>query len=160
VAGRAADLVEPIGRLWLNALQMTVVPLVAALVVVGVNTAADAAASGRTARQAMAVFAVLLLASGTYVAMAAPALLSLVPRGPALVEAMRAAIGGAGVEPGRAASFGEWISTVIPSNALAAAAANAMLPLVVFALFFGFALTRIEPDRRARLLELVQSIGD
>ncbi len=160
VAGRAADLVEPIGRLWLNALQMTVVPLVAALVVVGVNTAADAAASGRTARQAMAVFAVLLLASGTYVAMAAPALLSLVPRDPALVEAMRAAIGGAGVEPGRAASFGEWISTVIPSNALAAAAANAMLPLVVFALFFGFALTRIEPDRRARLLELVQSIGD
>src|SRR5690606_4281913 len=43
-----ADTVQPIGRLWLNALQMTVVPLVAALIVVGINSASDAAASGRT----------------------------------------------------------------------------------------------------------------
>ena len=33
LGARAADLVQPIGRLWLNALQVTVVPLVAALVV-------------------------------------------------------------------------------------------------------------------------------
>ena len=44
LAERVADAVQPIGRLWLNALQMTVVPLVLALVVVGVNTASDAAA--------------------------------------------------------------------------------------------------------------------
>lgn len=160
LADRVADAVEPVGRLWLNALQMTVVPLVASLVVIGVNTAADAAASGRTARRAMVVFAVLLLASGTYVAFAAPGLLSLIPRDPALVESLREAIGGAGTQPGRAATFGDWLTTVIPSNAIAAAAANAMLPLVVFALFFGFALTRLDPERRARLLELVQSIAD
>jgi Na+/H+-dicarboxylate symporter len=35
-----------------------------------------------------------------------------------------------------------------------------MLPLVVFALFFGFALTRLEPERKARLLDFVQSIAD
>jgi Na+/H+-dicarboxylate symporter len=35
-----------------------------------------------------------------------------------------------------------------------------MLPLVVFALFFGFALTRIEPARRDRLVELFQAIAD
>jgi Na+/H+-dicarboxylate symporter len=35
-----------------------------------------------------------------------------------------------------------------------------MLPLVVFALFFGFALTRIDPARRARLVELFQAIAD
>ncbi|HXH01521.1 MAG TPA: cation:dicarboxylase symporter family transporter, partial [Xanthomonadaceae bacterium] len=33
LAVRVADAVQPIGRLWLNALQMTVVPLVLALVV-------------------------------------------------------------------------------------------------------------------------------
>ncbi|WP_343203852.1 MULTISPECIES: cation:dicarboxylase symporter family transporter [unclassified Luteimonas] len=160
LAANVADAVQPVGRLWLNALQMTVVPLVAALVVLGVNTAADAAASGRTARRAMLVFAVLLIASGTFTAVMAPTLLSLVPRDASLVEAFRAAIGSEATQPGRAASFGEWIATVIPNNALAAAAANAMLPLVVFSLFFGFAATRILPERRAQLLALVQSIAD
>ena len=37
LALRVADIVEPFGKLWLNALQMTVVPLVLALVIVGVN---------------------------------------------------------------------------------------------------------------------------
>lgn len=160
LGAHAADLVQPIGRLWLNALQMTVVPLVAALVVLGVNAATDAAASGRTARRAMAVFAVLLIASGGFTAFMAPGLLSLVPRDQALVDAFRLAIGADDTVIGRAPSFGEWITTIIPGNALAAAAANAMLPLVVFSLFFGFAVTRIDPDRRARLLELVQAIAD
>ena len=38
LALKIADVLRPIGRLWLNALQMTVVPLVTALVIVGVNT--------------------------------------------------------------------------------------------------------------------------
>ena len=41
-----------------------------------------------------------------------------------------------------------------------AAAQSAMLPLVVFALFLGFALTRIAPARRALLLEFFQAIAD
>jgi Na+/H+-dicarboxylate symporter len=58
------------------------------------------------------------------------------------------------------ATFGEWFTGIIPSNAIAAAAASAMLPLVVFALFFGFALARVEPAHRQRLLELVQAVAD
>jgi proton glutamate symport protein len=156
---RVAEFAQPIGKLWLNALQMTVVPLVAALVVVGINGAADAAASGRNARMAMATFAVLLAVCGTFAAIAAPALLSLVPRDDALVGAFRAAIQAPEVLP-QAPSFGLWITSVIPSNAIAAAAASAMLPLVVFSMFFGFALTRLEPERRERMLELVRTIGD
>src|SRR5690606_26201587 len=91
-ATRVADAVQPIGRLWLNALQMTVVPLVAALVVVGINSAADAAASGRTARTAIVVFLALLALSGAFAAIAAPTFLSLVPRDEALIATFRAAI--------------------------------------------------------------------
>ncbi|PJJ99514.1 dicarboxylate/amino acid:cation symporter [Lysobacteraceae bacterium NML91-0213] len=159
IAVQVADAVQPVGRLWLNALQMTVVPLVVALVVVGINSASDAAASGRTARMAMVVFAVLLVASGSFAAVAAPTLLSLMPRADAMAETFRAAIAG----PATLSTpppLGEWLSAVIPNNALAAAAASAMLPLVVFAMFFGFALTRLEADRRARMLELVRTVGD
>jgi len=159
LATQVADAVQPIGRLWLNALQMTVVPLVAALVVVGINSAADAAASGRTARTAIVVFLVLLALAGAFAAIAAPAFLSMVPRDEALISTFRAAINAPEHLP-VAPGFGAWLTNIIPSNAIAAAANSAMLPLVVFAMFFGFALTRIDPDRRARILELVRTLGD
>src|SRR5512138_1757855 len=91
-ATRVADIVYPVGRLWLNALQMTVVPLVAALVVVGINSAADAAASGRTARTAIVVFLALLALSGAFASVAAPAFLAMVPRDEAVIASFRAAI--------------------------------------------------------------------
>lgn len=160
LAIRAADIMQPIGRLWLNALQMTVVPLVAALVVVGVNAASDAASSGRTARQAMVVFMVLLVLSGAFAAIASPALLALVPRDDGLVESFRAAIAIPDTTVTVPSNFGEWFTTLIPSNIIAAAAASAMVPLVVFAMFFGFALSKLEVERKARLLDFVQSIGD
>lgn len=154
-----ADAVQPIGRLWLNALQMTVVPLVVALVIIGVNAARDAAASGRTARRAIATFVVLLSAGAAFAAIAAPLLLSLLPRPAGLAESLLAASPEASTLS-VPASLGEWFTAIIPSNAIAAAAQNAMLPLVVFALFFGFALARIEPERRLRLLDLVQAVAD
>jgi Na+/H+-dicarboxylate symporter len=159
LAVSAADFAQPIGKLWLNALQMTVVPLVFALVIVGVSAANDAAASGRTARRAITVFAVLLSIGAAFVAIVAPVLLSFLPRDPALIEKLRAAmpqVAAAGAPP----SFGDWIATVVPSNAIAAAAQSAMLPLVVFALFFGFALTRIESARRVRMIEFFQTLAD
>ena len=49
-----AAVAKPVGTLWLHALQMTVVPLVVSLIVVGVSQAADVAAGGRIARRALA----------------------------------------------------------------------------------------------------------
>jgi proton glutamate symport protein len=154
-----AAAVEPIGQLWINALQMTVVPLVVALVIVGINTASDAAASGRTARHALLVFVVLLCAAASFAALAAPSLLSFLPRDPALIETMRAQ-SAASVSQTAPPSLADWISGIVPSNAIAAAAQSAMLPLVVFALLLGFALTRIEPGRRARVVDLFQAIAE
>lgn len=159
VALQAAEWVRPIGRLWLNALQMTVVPLVTALVIMGVNNASNAAASGRTARNAIIVFAVLLVTSASFAAVATPALLGLIPNDPQTLETFRSALGGQHSTL-VAATPTQWIATVIPSNALAAAASSAMLPLVVFALFFGFALSRQDGERRERLLGLIGIIAD
>ena len=69
LALQVADIVEPFGKLWLNALQMTVVPLVLALVIVGVNQASDAAQSGRVARRSILIFIVLLTAAGAMAAL-------------------------------------------------------------------------------------------
>jgi Na+/H+-dicarboxylate symporter len=159
LGARAADIVQPFGKLWLNALQMTVVPLVLSLVIVGVNTASDAASSGRTARRAIVVFILILSGAAAFAAVLAPAALSLVPRDPALAVALAGASGTDAVAttPG---SWADSLVAIIPSNAIAAAAASAMLPLVVFALFFGFALTKIQPTQRTRLVEFFQAIAD
>ena len=159
LAARVADIVQPVGKLWLNALQMTVVPLVLALVVVGVTTASDAATSGRTARRAIVVFLVLLSAASAFTAVVAPLALSLVQRDPALTEALRSAMTGSTTLPA-ATGWADALTAIIPSNAIAAAAQSAMLPLVVFALFFGFALTRIDGGRRAQMVGFFQALAD
>lgn len=154
---RIAAVVEPFGKLWLNALQMTVVPLVFALVVVGINQASDAAHSGRVARQALLTFVVLLTAAGAMTALLAPLVLAQWTPDPAVAAALRGH--GAPV----ATATGGWadaLTALIPSNAIAAAAASAMLPLVSFALFFGFALTRLEAVPRAQVVGLLKAISD
>lgn len=154
-----AGIVRPIGKLWLNALQMTVVPLVLSLVIIGVTTASDAAASGRTAKRAMGVFFVLLSVASLLTALLAPALLALVPRDPGLTAALDASVAPAATAL-PAAGWTDALTAVIPSNAVAAAAQSAMLPLVVFALFFGFALTRIAADRRTVVVGFFQAVAD
>jgi Na+/H+-dicarboxylate symporter len=158
VALQVATVSQPVGKQWLNALQMTGLPLVLALVVVGVNTATDAAASGRIARRAIVVFIVVLTGGAVFAALAAPLVFALFPHNPALITALDHAS-----VPAAAQAAPNWIDTlvaIVPNNAIMAAAQSAMLPLVVFALFLGFALTRIAPARRAMLVEFFQAIAD
>ena len=154
---QVADLVQPFGKLWLNALQMTVVPLVLALVIVGVNQASDAAQSGRVARRAILTFVVLLTAAAAMTAILAPMALSLLQPDPAVAAALR------GHEAELPAATGGWadaLLAIVPSNAVAAAAAGAMLPLVTFALFFGFALTRIEAAQRTQVVGFFKAVSE
>ena len=158
-AATASTVLQPVGRLWLNGLQMTIVPLVVALLVVGVNLASDAAASGRVARRAVFTIFALLLFGAIFAALYAPAFLSLVPRDDTLVASLRAAIG-TPVTPGATANLADWFAGIVPTNAVAAAAQGAIVPLVVFTLLFAFALTGIEAARRQRVVEFFQAIAD
>lgn len=155
-AAAVADVLQPFGKLWINALQMTVVPLVGALVTLGVGTARDAAASGRLARRALIVFLLLLTFAAAIAALIAPAVFNMFPRNPELVQALASS----SAEVPKTPAVADWLGSIIPSNAVNAAAQGAMLPLVVFSLFFGFALTRIDHDRAQRVFELLHGIAD
>ncbi len=151
--------ITPVGKLWLAALQMTVVPLVLSLLVTGVAAVSDAASSGRIARRAVLVFLAFLAASAAFGTLGAWLLYQLVPADAALSSSMRAAAGLAGDIP-QLPSMSQWLQGIVPSNVLAAASQNAVLPLVVFALCFAFALTRIAPQRRVLVVEFFQAIAD
>jgi Na+/H+-dicarboxylate symporter len=150
-------LVEPLGALWLKALQMTVVPLVVSVLIVGIAAASDAAATGRVALRAMVVFGVLLGAATLVGAATTPLLFALWPS-----DAPGAgALGGTlSAVPASVPPFAEWLGGIVPANPIRAAADGAVLSIVVFALFFGCAITRIEASRRIRLVDFFQAIVD
>ncbi len=112
---------------------------------------------GAIARRAMIIFIILLTAAAAMTAVLAPLALSQLQPDPAVAAALR------GHEAELPVITGGWadaLTAIVPSNAVAAAAAGAMLPLVTFALFFGFALTRIDAEPRARVVGFFQAVSD
>jgi Na+/H+-dicarboxylate symporter len=155
-----AGVVEAVGGLWLNLLRMTIVPLVFCLLVTGVVSTASAAATGRLATRAIIVFAIGMLAAAVYGTLATQAVLYFWPVDPAGAAALRAGAGGVDVETVPVANLGDWLKALAPSNPIQAASESAMLPLVVFGMFFGLAATRLSPARKAVLVELFSAVSD
>lgn len=153
VLGDAASLTPAIaaakeaGRLWLSALQLTILPLVIGLVVTGISQTLAAAGGSLLARRAVLLFTGVLLAAGTMTALVVPALLAAAP----IPAKAVAALSGGGAETGKVPGLGEILEAMVPSNIFAAAADGAMLPVVVFASLFALAMTRIGEAPRAQL---------
>ena len=160
VALRAADLVAPIGTLWVNAIRMTVIPLIVALLVTGVSSTA-ASAIGRIGARTIAAFVVL----GGFMAVVMMPLLAaaftLLPASgarPALPPgAAEAAEQLAGAQQ---QGFVAWLTGLIPVNPLSAAANGAMLQLVLFTLLFAAALSQVASLRRDPVLAFFNGLAD
>src|SRR5476651_1862651 len=75
----AADAIAPIGTLWVNAIRMTVIPLVVSLLITGVASATDVKAIGRLGGRTLIVFGLLLAGVATLVIPLAPTLFALLP---------------------------------------------------------------------------------
>jgi len=150
----AADVVAPIGTLWVNAIRMTVVPLVVSLLITGVASAADLRAIGRLGGRTLLVFFLLLLGVAILVVPVAPAIFALLPGGTARPPLPEGAAQAAGelAASGQATSLSSWLVSLIPTNPVAAAADGAMLQLIVFTLLLALAIARSPAPARDTLL--------
>lgn len=148
----AIEAVEPVGGLWLNALRITVIPLVFAMLVTGIVSIADAASTGRLAVKALVVFGIMLTAATTYAILAGLGLLNLWPIDPVAGQALLQGIPGDSIaavgEAAHTDGFRAFLSSLAPANLIKAAADDGVLGVVVFAIAFGFAATRLEPRLR------------
>jgi Na+/H+-dicarboxylate symporter len=158
-AGYLIPVATPIGAAWLNGLQMTIIPLVVALLVMGIAATAEAVRAGRIAAQTIALVLVVLTASATIAAFLTPLLLRLVPMPTESAAALRAALS-TGPAPAGAPPIAEFLASVVPTNVFAAAAGSNFLQLIVFTLVFAFALTRIAPEGRATLTNFFSGLRD
>lgn len=151
-----------VGTLWLNALKMTVIPLIVALLVTGIARTAEAARGGRIAAISVAFFLGIFLLSAMLGAFFTPVLTGLFPLPASAAEAMRAGLASVDQAAASAAipSTSDFVRNLVPANAISAAANSEVLPLVVFTLLFALAVSRLPEQRRRSLVGLFEGLAD
>lgn len=155
-----AAVADPIGGLWLDALRMTIVPLIVALVITGIAASAEAARASRLAGRAVILFMAILWCSAVIGAVLTPLLLGLWPMPGESATALRAAMAGTSEEVGEIPTVAQFVRSIVPTNPISAAANDQILPLIFFTIVFAFALTRLPEAPRARLTNFFQAIAD
>lgn len=152
LADAALKVTGPIGSLWLQGLQMTILPLVAGLLFSGIVETVAAAKAGAMARRTLGIIVGFLAFSATLGAVAMPVLLDLFPV-PAGVSFPH------GADPGKAPGISEFLASLLPDNVISAAAASAMLPVIVFVGLFALASTRLADEPRRALAVLFEGLA-
>jgi Na+/H+-dicarboxylate symporter len=155
---------EPIGTLFINAIRMTVIPLVVGSLVAGIAAAPNPAALGKIGARAFAFFLITLFAAAIFAALVAPpflARLDIDPVAQASLQASAAESAAATAERvERIPGFANWLIDLVPNNPVRAAADGAMLPLIVFTLFFGLAVAGLKGETRATVVNVFAAIRD
>jgi len=155
-AGWVLPAADVIGTLWLRALQMTIVPLVAALLVIGIVQTVAAARAGRIALTALALFAGVLTTVTVFAAFAMPALLELAPIPESAAAALRGSLTAS--EAGPVPSVSEFLKSLVPANIVKASAETAMIGVIVFFSLLALAITRLPDLHRAHFVTLFEAI--
>jgi proton glutamate symport protein len=154
------DAADVIGTLWLNAMRMTVVPLVVALLITGIAQTAAAARAGKLAGRAVITMMVILWSSSILAAVMIPLLMAAFPMPAGSGEALKAALGAATQDLGTVPPFGDFLRAMIPTNVFKAAAEDAILPLIIFTAVFAFAVTRLPDAKRASITGFFDALAD
>jgi proton glutamate symport protein len=151
---------EPVGGLWLDALRMTIIPLIVALLITGIAAGAEAARANRLAGRAVLLFLAVLWSSAIVAVFLTPLLLQLWPMPGEAAAALRNALIGSSEKVGEIPTIGQFVRSIIPTNPISAAANDQILPLMVFTAVFAFALTRLPEGPRGQLTGFFRAVGD
>jgi Na+/H+-dicarboxylate symporter len=153
-----------VGRAFVRLITMIVIPLVVASLMLGVASLGDIRTLGRIGGKTIAYYLVT-----TAIAITIGLVLALIVRpGSRITPASRDALAQqfaaeAGQQVAQAATKpGVWdvLLGIIPSNPIAAAAEGNLLPLIVFVLIFGAAVTLVAPERRDAILTFFGGVND
>lgn len=153
---------EPIGRMWLSALIMVVIPLILSTLSLGVAGLGNLRTLGRIGALALASFLGLTALSTTL----GLTVMNVFEPGRGmdptvkaqLMEAYKGQTEGAMGLSQSALSI-DLLVKIVPRNPVKAAADGDMLAIIFFALMVGVALTQLPPERSAPMLAFLESLG-
>ena len=164
LALRFVGVIEPLGGLWVNAIRMTVVPLVVSVLITGVASGMGTRSLGRTGIRAFVTFASILVVAGAIALIIAPPLMERMPLTPDVMERLRAtASSSASTTTSAVQQMPGWAQRIvetIPANPMRAAADGAMLPLVAFTLVLALGIARLSPPLRDGIVRFFGGVGD
>ena len=156
--------IAPLGSLWINAIRMTVVPLVVALLFTSIVGSDRTRVIGRQAKYSVVTFLAILFLATALAWLLAPPLMHDLKVTAATSAALRATairtVAAAPLALDQLPGFRDWVTGLVPSNAFRAAVDGAMLPLIVFTLLFALAARQIPADRRATLTTFFSGIAE
>lgn len=156
--------IEPIGTLWINAIRMTVIPLVVGAIIVGIASVPQLKTVGALGGRAILMFLAILFTAALFSVLIAPAALSFLHIDADAAAALRASAAQASATAVEGAqkmqSFRQWLVDLVPINPVKAAADGAMLPLIVFAVAFGMAVTRVTEPARTTFLDFTRALTE
>jgi Na+/H+-dicarboxylate symporter len=155
---------EPIGTVFIRLIMMIVVPLVVASLILGTSSLGDIRKLGRIGGKT-----VLFYLATTSIAVTLGLILSNVVRPGArispetrdeLVAQYATQAEGAMTMAAEKPSVVETLVNMVPTNVVQAAASGSLLPLIIFSIIFGAAITLIAEDRRNSILTFFNGVND
>lgn len=159
-ASALPSIIEPIGTLWVNAIRMTVIPLLMALMITAIagqeTTGIVAELGGKT----MGLFIAMIVASSFFVFLVAPPLIAMLSIDPEASRILLETTATEDVGSSELPPFRDWLVALIPINPIRAAADNAVLSLMIFTGLFSVALLKIEKEQRAHVVGFFSAIKE
>ncbi len=154
------EIIEPIGTMWVNAIRMTIVPLIVSLLVTSIVSEHESGLVARLGGKTIGLFVVMVGGACLYTVILAPPLLSFVNIDPVIAEALLESTDSVSAAAAELPPFSDWLVNLIPTNPLKAAVDTAMLPLIIFTILFSAALLQIAADARGTVLRFFMAVKD
>ncbi|MGL3819694.1 dicarboxylate/amino acid:cation symporter [Sphingopyxis sp. R3-92] len=144
----AVAISDSIGGVWLDGLRMTIIPLVVSLLITGIAKTVDSARGDRVALRSVVTFVALLWISTAMAAVLVPALLGIFPMPTEAARSLAASLSTGADVGAPTVGIGAFLRSIVPTNPIAAAANDALLPLILFTAVFAVALARLPAAQR------------
>ena len=162
-ATMTVGILAPVGTIFVNLIRMTVIPLVVSMLVASVGAMRASGGLGRTGVRALVISVGLLATAAIGSVLVAGPILARIPIDHAAVLALRGpetAASPRAIVPSGTPTLAQWFVDLVPQNVVKAAADGAMLPLILFAVMLGLALTRVSAGKREAALRVVDGFAE
>jgi Na+/H+-dicarboxylate symporter len=153
-------LTEPLGLIWINAIRMTVIPLLVALLVTSIAGRRETGLVARIGIQTFGLFFFLVAISGLTALVVAPYLLQSIAISPDAVEILITSEAPNSERFQNLPNFKDWLVNLIPVNPIAAAAEGALLSLMIFTGLFSLALSSLQIEVKDTVISVFVGIKE
>lgn len=153
-------LTEPLGLMWINAIRMTVIPLLVALLVTSIAGRRETGLVARVGIQTFGLFFFLVAISGLTALVAAPYLLQSISISPDAVETLITSEALNNERFQNLPNFRDWLVNLIPVNPIEAAAEGSLLSLMIFTGLFSLALSSLPIEAKDNVIAVFVGVRE